>query len=47
VALLGLGSPVLSSIFAWWIFDQTMNAIQIAGAAVMLGAVGTVVARKI
>lgn len=47
VALLGLGSPVLSSIFAWWIFEQTMNAVQIGGAAVMLAAVGIVVARKI
>jgi drug/metabolite transporter (DMT)-like permease len=47
VALLGLGSPVLSSIFAWWIFEQTMNAVQMAGAAVMLGAVATVVARKV
>jgi drug/metabolite transporter (DMT)-like permease len=47
VALLGLGSPVLSSIFAWWIFEQTMSVVQIAGAAVMLFAVGTVVARKV
>jgi drug/metabolite transporter (DMT)-like permease len=47
VALLGLGSPVLSSIFAWWIFEQTMNAVQIVGAGVMLVAVGIVVARKI
>ena len=47
VALLGLGSPVLSSIFAWWIFEQTMNVVQIGGAAVMLAAVGIVVARKI
>ena len=47
VALLGLGSPVLSSIFAWWIFEQTMNAVQIGGAAVMLFAVGVVVSRKL
>ena len=47
VALLGLGSPVLSSIFAWWIFEQTMNAVQILGAGVMLAAVGVVVARKV
>lgn len=47
VALLGLGSPVLSSIFAWWIFEQTMNAVQILGAGIMLAAVGIVVARKI
>ena len=47
VALLGLGSPVLSSIFAWWIFEQTMNAVQILGAGIMLAAVGVVVARKI
>jgi drug/metabolite transporter (DMT)-like permease len=38
---------VLSSIFAWWIFEQTMSVVQIAGAAVMLFAVGTVVARKV
>lgn len=47
VALLGLGSPVLSSIFAWWIFEQTMNAVQILGAGIMLAAVAIVVARKI
>ena len=47
VALLGLGSPVLSSIFAWWIFEQSMTAVQILGAGVMLAAVGVVVARKI
>jgi len=47
VALLGLGSPVLSSIFAWWIFEQSMTAVQILGAGVMLGAVGVVVTRKI
>ena len=46
VALLGLGSPVLSSIFAWWIFEQSMNFVQIAGAAVMLAAVGVVVTKK-
>lgn len=46
VALLGLGSPVLSSIFAWWIFEQSMNVVQIAGAGVMLLAVGVVVTRK-
>ena len=47
VALLGLGSPVLSSVFAWWIFEQTMNAVQILGAGIMLAAVAVVVARKI
>ncbi len=47
VALLGLGSPVLSSIFAWWIFEQSMTVVQILGAGVMLAAVGVVVARKI
>jgi drug/metabolite transporter (DMT)-like permease len=47
VALLGLGSPVLSSIFAWWIFEQTMNAVQILGAGIMLVAVGIVVARRV
>lgn len=47
VALLGLGSPVLSSVFAWWIFEQTMTAVQILGAGIMLAAVGIVVARKI
>jgi drug/metabolite transporter (DMT)-like permease len=47
VALLGLGSPVLSSVFAWWIFEQTMTAVQILGAGIMLFAVGTVVARKV
>lgn len=47
VALLGLGSPVLSSIFAWWIFEQTMNAVQIVGAGVMLLAVGVVVAKRV
>ena len=47
VALLGLGSPVLSSLFAWWIFEQTMNAVQILGAGIMLLAVGVVVARRV
>ena len=46
VALLGLGSPVLSSIFAWWIFEQAMNGIQMIGAGIMLVAVAVVVRRR-
>ncbi len=35
VALLGLASPVLSTILAWWVFDQRLNPVQTLGATVV------------
>jgi drug/metabolite transporter (DMT)-like permease len=46
VALMNLISPVISSLFAWFLYDQALVGMQILGACVMLVAVGIVVARR-
>ena len=44
-SLLTLGSPVISAIGAWLVFDQGLTALQLAGAfLVLFGLVGVVVA---
>ena len=35
VALLGLASPVLSTILAWWIYEQRLTRLQICGGAIV------------
>ena len=42
-SLLMLGSPVISAIGAWIVFGQQLSAIQIAGALVVLTALGGIV----
>lgn len=42
-ALLMLGSPVISALGAWVIFDQALSAWQVVGSAVVLGALAAVV----
>ena len=42
-SLLTLGSPVISAIGAWVAFDQRLNAVQVAGAVVVLVALGAIV----
>ena len=37
-SLLGLASPVISTIGAWIIFDQSLSPLQIVGACIVLGA---------
>ena len=37
-SILGLASPVISTIGAWMIFDQRLRPLQIAGACIVLGA---------
>ena len=39
-SLLGLASPVISTIGAWVIFDQILRPMQILGAGIVLGALG-------
>ncbi len=39
-SLLGLASPVISTIGAWMIFDQILRPMQILGAGIVLGALG-------
>ena len=46
IALLNLISPVISSILAWILYDQALVGMQMLGAAIMLAAVATVVARR-
>jgi drug/metabolite transporter (DMT)-like permease len=44
-SLLTLGSPVISAVGAWLVFDQSLTALQLVGAIlVLLGLVGVVVA---
>jgi drug/metabolite transporter (DMT)-like permease len=44
-SLLTLGSPVISAVGAWMVFDQSLTAVQLAGAVLVLaGLVGVVVA---
>jgi drug/metabolite transporter (DMT)-like permease len=44
-SLLTLGSPVISAVGAWKVFDQSLTAVQLAGAVLVLaGLVGVVVA---
>lgn len=46
-SVLNLLSPALSAVWAWFIFDQAMDVLQILGAVIMLGAIaGVVVARS-
>ncbi|MGZ4680077.1 MAG: DMT family transporter [Ilumatobacteraceae bacterium] len=42
-SLLTLGNPVISAIGAWMIFGQALGAVQIAGAIVVLAALGGIV----
>ena len=35
VALLGLASPVLSTLLAWWIYQQRLTPLQMGGAAIV------------
>lgn len=42
-SLLMLGSPVISAIGAWIVFGQRLSGVQIAGAVVVLGALGGIV----
>jgi drug/metabolite transporter (DMT)-like permease len=43
---MNLISPVISSLFAWFLYDQALVGMQILGACVMLAAVAIVVARR-
>ena len=42
-SLLMLGSPVISAVGAWVVFGQRLSSVQIAGALVVLGALGAIV----
>jgi drug/metabolite transporter (DMT)-like permease len=42
-SLLMLGSPVVSAVGAWFVFAQELSALQIAGAVVVLAALGAIV----
>jgi drug/metabolite transporter (DMT)-like permease len=42
-SLLMLGGPVISAIGAWIVFSQRLSALQIAGAVVVLTALGAIV----
>ena len=42
-SLLMLGSPVISAVGAWIVFDQQLSAVQVAGALVVLAALGGIV----
>ena len=42
-SLLMLGGPVISAIGAWVVFSQRLSAVQIAGAVVVLAALGAIV----
>ena len=42
-SLLMLGSPVVSAVGAWLVFTQELSALQIAGALVVLAALGAIV----
>lgn len=42
-SLLMLGGPVISAIGAWVVFSQRLSAVQIAGALVVLAALGAIV----
>jgi drug/metabolite transporter (DMT)-like permease len=42
-SLLMLGGPVISAIGAWIVFSQRLSAVQIAGAVVVLAALGAIV----
>ena len=45
-SLLSLGNPVISTIGAWAIFSQALSASQIAGAAIVLVALGLIISRQ-
>ena len=42
-SLLSLGSPVISAIGAWMLYSQRLSMVQIAGAIVVLAALGAIV----
>ncbi|HEX3087436.1 MAG TPA: DMT family transporter, partial [Ilumatobacteraceae bacterium] len=42
-SLLSLGSPVISAVGAWMLFSQDLSLVQIAGALVVLAALGAIV----
>ena len=42
-SLLSLGSPVISAVGAWILFSQDLSLVQIAGAVVVLAALGAIV----
>jgi len=46
VSLVNLLSPALSMAAAWLIYDQSMRAVQVLGAMVMLAAIALVVATR-
>ncbi len=37
VALLGLASPVLSTVLAWWVYGQRLSTVQVLGATIVFG----------
>ncbi len=45
-SLLALGNPVLAAIGGWVVFSQELGALQIAGAAVVIVALGAIVRRQ-
>ena len=45
-SLLSLGNPVISTIGAWAIFSQALSASQVAGAIVVLIALGVIVSKQ-
>ena len=45
-SLLGLMSPVISTIAAWWVFEESLTIWQILGAAVVLGSLALLVAEQ-
>jgi drug/metabolite transporter (DMT)-like permease len=46
VGLFLLGEPVLASLFAWLLFHETPGPWTVAGGAVVVGALGLVLARR-
>jgi drug/metabolite transporter (DMT)-like permease len=44
-SLMTLGVPVVSAVAAWWLLDEGMSAGQLAGAAIVLGALAAIVVR--
>jgi drug/metabolite transporter (DMT)-like permease len=46
VAVAATLEPVLGALFAWWLHDERLAAVQLAGGALVLGAVLWVQARR-
>jgi drug/metabolite transporter (DMT)-like permease len=43
-SLITLASPVVSTVLAWWIYDEVLTPVQGVGAAIVLGALALLVA---